>query len=282
MMRLTRRGEGRGLPGESTSTLLARRATHYLYDRRVRMLQGRVPEHPFPGLTESLAMHLANRLPARVLTRLSVERLIAFSHSASLILARVAVHGYRLARTVRRVVSLAGRLPARLAPLPPQLLPVRILARLPVRRDHVTLGGVAVFHGWQVESDRLTTFFGCLSPIETPLAVVVHVRPAAPTALPDRYAVLGAVPLDAAPVVAAAAWRAGAAYRHETPLSGLPPGDYLLAVGLCDARTCERLAVPGSERNMITLGWIRTGGGARTQPCVRPVEAGGREVSAGY
>jgi hypothetical protein len=64
---------------ESTVTLLARRASHYLYDRRTRLHRRREPAVPFPGLHESLAMHLASVLPARVLARMSLPAYLAWT-----------------------------------------------------------------------------------------------------------------------------------------------------------------------------------------------------------
>ena len=105
---------------ETTVTLLARRASHYLYDRRTRVHRRREPEVPFPGLHESLAVHLASVLPARVLARMSLPTYLAWTGR----LARaITGTGHAASRTVL-VVRAVFRREAGAAPAPPRPGPV--------------------------------------------------------------------------------------------------------------------------------------------------------------
>jgi hypothetical protein len=89
-------------PGEPTLVLLARRAAHYLYDRRSRARLRRRPVFSFPGLHETLAVHLAAALPARLLARLSLARHLALAERLARTLARGAHGGSRTALALRR------------------------------------------------------------------------------------------------------------------------------------------------------------------------------------
>jgi hypothetical protein len=91
---------------ETTVTLLARRASHYLYDRRTRLHRGREPEVPFPGLHESLAVHLASVLPARVLARFSLPAYLAWTARLTRVLTGT---GHAASRTVLAVRTALGR-----------------------------------------------------------------------------------------------------------------------------------------------------------------------------
>ena len=88
---------------EKTSALVARRTAHYVHDRRIRTQLGRPPELPFPGMHESLAVHLVAVLPAWLLARLSLEQYLAWTRSLTRMLARSATGLVRSGLVLRRV-----------------------------------------------------------------------------------------------------------------------------------------------------------------------------------
>lgn len=102
-------------PEEPTVTLLARRSTHYLYDRRTRTLVGREPVHAFPGVHETLVVHLAAVLPPWMLAHVSAERLAAVAWKPARALVLAASVGYRGLRGARRTVMTVVGLPRRAA-----------------------------------------------------------------------------------------------------------------------------------------------------------------------
>lgn len=103
-------------PAESTLTLLARRASHYLYDRRSRARLGRTPEVPFPGLHESLATHLAAVLPPRLLARVSLPTYLAWTGRLTRVVTRT---GHAASVTVLAVRAVFRRAPAETDPCRP-------------------------------------------------------------------------------------------------------------------------------------------------------------------
>ena len=100
---------------ETTVTLLARRASHYLYDRRTRLHRGREPEVPFPGLHESLAVHLASVMPARVLARFSLPVYLAWTARLTRVLTGT---GHAVSRAVLGIRAALGRSDAAAPPEP--------------------------------------------------------------------------------------------------------------------------------------------------------------------
>jgi hypothetical protein len=100
---------------ETTVTLLARRASHYLYDRRTRVHRRREPEVPFPGLHESLAVHLASVLPARLLARVSLPAYLAWTGRLARVLTGT---GHAASRAVLAVRAARGQGDAAAPPEP--------------------------------------------------------------------------------------------------------------------------------------------------------------------
>lgn len=242
---------------ESTLTLLARRTTHFLYDRRIRARRGRTPRHPFPGLHETLAVHLAAALPAWALGRTTLPGLLARADRLAAVLRVLATLGYRSgglarrAQLARRTGLVRRRARAR---HPDRLLAPSALAEVPLRLAWTVIGGAVALHGWMLEGVHLVLFFRRVGPPPREFDVLVDATP--PPG--DEPAV--STPLCTTPTVQAVAWGRRDVYRHDVPLDRLAAGDWLLSVRLVEWATGATVGGGDPGAGRIELGWVRVAG----------------------
>ena len=239
--------------------LLYRRLSLVYYRRSERFARhcarvGPQATQPVPPLADVLAVYLAQRLPAQLVSRLGCAGLFRSAKICAVLLTIAAC-------CCRPLLWLAKALFRGLKWLRhPNAAGAGFVHHPPVGNASLVMGGCVRFCGFTYANDRLNCYFQRIRPTRNHCRVVVRAHPGAPDVQSSACRAGGSICREHDLLHPLPTWPRHGVYRDETCLADLPPGDYRMEVSLFDLTAHQCLSCDENGRTSIDLGWIRVRG----------------------